>query len=117
MKAELSKFSKIAVQNLFYSKILALGEDGTKGVLSKVYSINKTDSELQIFINGQPRSRFNIMSEDENGEYIKLVVANCPEELVRNEFEIVIDSYWTGFEVSQLSVDKQDKIIVKIHSS
>ena len=117
MNSKLSKFSRIAVQNLFYSKITALEESELKGVGSKIMLIDEAETELQMFMEKQPRSKFHILSEDENGEIMELVVMNCPEEVVRNEFEIKIDPYWVGWEAQQYSIDKQDKLIVKIHAS
>ncbi len=113
MKAELSDFSRVAVENLFYAKILALEDKKGKGAYSKVEHLDLLQKELQLFISLHPRGKFQIKTYDGDSE-VTLVVMNCPTESIRNEYEVKIDSDWVGLIVNQLNEDASASVIIHI---
>jgi len=111
MKAELTDFSRVAVENLFYAKILALEDDKGRGAYSKIEALDLLQKELQLFITLHPRGRFHINTYDNKSE-VTLIVMNCPTDLVRNEYEVKVDSDWVGFIVNQLNEDATARVVI-----
>lgn len=116
MKAELTKIGKVALENLFYAKILALEEAVNKGkergAFSKLNQLQTTESLVEMEIKLRPFGKFRIVAWDEDDK-VELIITNCAEEMVRNDYEIHIDPNYTDFEVRQLAENKTTFVIVR----
>jgi len=114
----MGKLSKLAGQcltNLFFGKILSLEETDVKGAFSKQAQLDALHTEIEVFIQTNPRAVFQIkITDDEINDTVTLIINNAPENEIRNNFIIEIDPDWSGFTVNQLSIDGKNKINVKI---
>ena len=113
MKKLLSELGAQALDNFFMAKELALEESPVMGAYSKQMGLQKLQTEIETFIKLTPHGRFQITARDEkNRQPVILVVTNCPEELVRNDFEITINPTWSMCDFEQLSASKSQRIRV-----
>jgi len=103
-KIPLSKLGKENLDNFFMSKMLALEEDGSKGVFSRQIGLQTLQNEVEVFIKLHPKSQFELVARDvETGQPSILVLINCSEEEVRNHYKIEINLAWTGCITTQSS--------------
>lgn len=114
MKTTLTDISKIALENLFYAKILALEQDGAKGSISKINQLDTMLSEIITFIHLHPRARFHISCFGEEDIPTKLIVVNTTEDLVRNEYDIKINPSWTGFDIFQHGLEGDNVVKIRV---
>ena len=116
-KPEISDTAQILLENLFYTKVLALEELGEKGAYLEQLRIKRSESEVKTFTRLHPNGRFHIRVEDDkNDDPTILVITNCSEDDVRNEYEITIGRDYNSLLFKQLNESRTHKIKLDIIS-
>ena len=113
-KIPLSKLGKENLDNFFMSKMLALEENGSRGVFSRQIGLRKLQNRVETFIHLNPRGSFEIETRDEEtGQPTILILVNCAEDQIRYNYKIKINSAWTDCITTQLSESGKYSIELK----
>jgi hypothetical protein len=114
-KPEISETARILLENVFYTKILALEELDDMGAYSEALLVKRAELETKNFIELHPNGRFHVVVEDgKNNDPTVLIITNCSEDDVRNEYEITLDRNYSSILFEQLNESRTHKIKLDI---